>query len=208
MNALLHLAELVAEERAMLRRNWGWFVALGVALTALGIAALIYVGFTTLAAVLVVGWLFLIGGILEIAHAIARQGWQGFWLDLISGILTGVAGLFILLRPVEGATILTMLLGILFLIGGIFRLGVGIAAKNPYRGWFILQGVVSLALALMILTEWPVSAAWVIGTFVAIDLLITGLRMISFGLAVKNLAPIGGDERAPSPSAPGGLPAV
>ena len=87
-----------------------------------------------------------------------------------------------------------MLLGILFLIGGIFRLGVGIAAKNPYRGWFILQGVVSLLLAIMILTEWPVSAVWVIGTFVAIDLLITGLRMISFGLAVKNLAPSGGDD--------------
>ena len=155
-----------------------------------------------------VGWLFLIGGILEVGHAIVRKGWQGFWLDLISGILTGVAGLFILLRPVEGATILTMLLGILFLIGGIFRLGVGIAVKNPYRGWFILQGAVSLLLGVMILTEWPVSAVWVIGTFVAIDLLITGFRMISFGLAVKNLAPIDGDERTPSPSAPGGIPAV
>ena len=44
MNALFNLAQLVAEERAMLRRNWGWFVALGVVLTILGIVGLLYLG--------------------------------------------------------------------------------------------------------------------------------------------------------------------
>jgi uncharacterized membrane protein HdeD (DUF308 family) len=201
MNSLFNLAQLVAEERAMLRRNWGWFVALGVVLTVMGIAGLVFVGALTLVAVIFVGWMFLVGGVLEIAHAIIRKGWQGFWLDLISGVLTTLAGLFILLRPVEGATILTMLLGILFLVGGIFRIGVGVATRNPYSGWFVLQGVVSLILGLMIVAQWPFSALWVIGTLVAIDLLLSGLRLVSFGLEVKKFAPIGSEEeRRPSPA--------
>ena len=208
MNALFNLAQLVAEERAMLRRNWGWFVALGVVLTLMGIAGLVYSLAFTLGVVIFIGWMFLVGGVLEVAHAIFRKGWQGFWLDLLSGVLTTVAGVFILLHPVAGASILTVLLGIVFLIGGIFRVGVGVAMNNPYRGWFILQGVIEIVLGGLILAQWPVSAVWVIGTFVAIDLLISGLRLVSFGLEVRKFAPIGGEEErrtgptpAPSPTA-------
>ena len=99
MNAMLNLAELVANERAMLRQNWGWFVTLGVILAVMGFAGLVFVGLMTLVAVVFIGWMFLIGGILEVGHATMRKGWQGFWLDLLSGLLTGLAGLFILLRP-------------------------------------------------------------------------------------------------------------
>lgn len=200
MNGLLNLAHLVAEERAMLRKNWGWFVALGVIMTIGGIAGLVFAALTTLLTIVFVGWIFLVTGLLEVVHAIARKGWQGFWLDLFSGIITALAGLFILMRPAEGASVITMLLGILFLVGGIFRIGAGIAIKNPYRGWFIFHGIVSVILGLMILGEWPYSASWVIGTLVAIELLIEGLQMISFGLAVKNLPIIGNEERVPTPA--------
>src|SRR5262245_11062540 len=118
MNALFNLAQLVSEERAMLRRNWGWFVALGVVLTLLGVAGLVYSLAFTLGVVIFIGWMFLVGGVLEVTHAIFRKGWQGFWLDLLSGVLTTVAGVFLLLRPLEGASVLTMLLGIVFLVGG------------------------------------------------------------------------------------------
>jgi uncharacterized membrane protein HdeD (DUF308 family) len=208
MKSLFNLAQLAAEERAMLRRNWGWFVALGVVLTVMGLVGLVFAGALSVVTVIFVGWMFLIGGALEVGHAIFRKGWQGFWLDLLSGVLTLVAGLFILLRPIEGLGVLTMLLGILFLIGGIFRLAAGVAMNNPYRGWFILHGVISLVLGGLILSDWPRSALWVIGTFVAIDLLVSGLRLVSFGLEVKKFAPIGDEEErrtrttpAPSPTA-------
>jgi uncharacterized membrane protein HdeD (DUF308 family) len=200
MNALFNLAQLVAEERAMLRRNWGWFVGLGVVLTVMGLVGLVFAGALSVVTVIFVGWLFLIGGALEVGHAVFRKGWRGFWLDLLSGALTLVAGLFILLRPIEGLGILTMLLGMLFLVGGIFRLGAGVAMNNPYRGWFILHGVISLVLGGLILADWPRSALWVIGTFVAIDLLISGLRLVSFGLEVKKFALIGTEERQPAPA--------
>ena len=166
-----------------------------------------FVGLATMLSVLFVGWAFLISGTVEAIHAIVRRGWSGFWLDLISGLITGMAGLFIVMHPLTGASILTVVIGAMFLIGGIFRIGAGIGTRNPYAGWFVLHGVVSALLGGMILAEWPDSLLWVIGTLVSIDLLLNGFRLISFGVAAKNLPEIGGDEErtptpVPAPAAP------
>jgi uncharacterized membrane protein HdeD (DUF308 family) len=193
MASLLNLAALVTEERAMLRKNWGWFVGLGVLFVLLGMAGLVFVGVATLVSVLFVGWAFVIAGIAEIANAIFRKGWSGFWLDLIVGIVTVMAGLFIVVQPLVGAKVLTMFIGVMFLIGGIFRLAAGIAMKNPYAGWFLVHGFVSVILAILIIAEWPYSSLWVIGTLVSIELLFDGFRLLSFGSAVKNLPDVGGD---------------
>jgi uncharacterized membrane protein HdeD (DUF308 family) len=153
--------------------------------------------------VLFVGWFFLISGTVGVVHAIIRKGWSGFWLDLVSGVITALAGLFIVLHPLAGASVLTIIIGLLFLVGGIFRLGAGVAMRNPYAGWFLLQGVVSAVLGILILAEWPNSLVWVIGTLVGIDLLIDGIRLISFGLAARHLPEIGGDdERTPRAATP------
>lgn len=189
MNGMLNLGVLVDHERAMLRGNWGWFVGLGAVLAVMGAAALIFVGATTLIATVFVGWLFLIGGLLEVVNAILRKGWKGVWLDLISGAITGLVGLFIVMHPLKGASVLTIVIGVLFLIGGIFRIAAGAALKCPYSGWFVVHGFISSLLGIMILAQWPESLVWVIGTLVGIDLLVDGMRLISFGLAVKRLAP-------------------
>ncbi len=187
IDPMLNLGVLLADELAMLRRNWGWYFALGLLFTVLGVAGLAYAGLATLLSVLFVGWAFLIAGSAEVIHAIIRKGWSGFWLDLLSGLITTLAGLFILLRPEQGASVLTMVIGVVFLVGGILRVIAGIAVKNPYRGWFIFHGIISTILGVMIVSEWPYSSVWVIGTLVAIDLLFEGFRLMSFSLAVRKL---------------------
>lgn len=189
MNMLLNLSRLDAEEREMLRRGWGTFVAVGVLFALLGIAGLVYAGLATLVTVIFVGWFFATAGLLGVLHAILRKGWSGFVLDLLAGLVTAIAGIFIILHPDKGASVLTAVIGVMFLVGGIFRLGAGVAMKNPYAGWFVFHGIISLLLGLMILSEWPYAAVWVIGTLVSIDLLMDGLRLISFGFAVKSGVP-------------------
>ncbi len=199
MNALLNLSALVAGERDMLRRNWGWFVALGVLFVLAGVAGLAYAGLTTLVTVVFVGWCFLISGAVEVVHAVVRKGWSGFLFDLLSGLVTAVAGLFILLHPAQGASVLTVVVGAVFLAGGVLRLVAGLGMRNPYAGWFVLHGVVSALLGVMVLAEWPYSSLWVIGTLVAIDLLFEGFRLVSLGLAARNLPPAGYGEYTPTP---------
>jgi uncharacterized membrane protein HdeD (DUF308 family) len=202
MNPLLNVARIVADEREMLRKSWGWFVALGLLFAALGVAGLVNAFTATVVTVLFVGWCFVIGGFAEAAHAVFRRGWSGFWLDLITGLFTGVAGVLIVQHPLAGASVLTVVIGVLFLVGGLFRIFAGVATRCPYPGWFVLHGIVSALLGGMILSDWPETSVWVIGTLVAVDLLIDGLRLVSFGFAVKNLPTVGGaEERATPPVA-------
>jgi uncharacterized membrane protein HdeD (DUF308 family) len=199
MSAAQNLTTLVADDLRMLRRNWGWFVALGAVSVALGVVGLVFVGLLTLVSVVFIGWLFLIGGVLEVVHAIARKGWSGFWLDLVSGLLTAAVGVLIVLRPGEAAAVLTILIGVLFLVAGVFRLAAGLVGRTPYGGWLVLHGVVDVLLGGLILSGWPVSAVWVIGTLVAIDLIVNGIRLISLGLTA---------HRLPEPGLSPGTPAA
>jgi uncharacterized membrane protein HdeD (DUF308 family) len=199
MIGMMNLGGIVAAERDELRKAWGWLVTLGVLFLILGLAALVFVGLTTLMTVLFVGWVFLIAGVAEAVHAIVRRGWSGFWVDLLSGVVTAVAGLLIVLHPGTGASVLTMFVAVVFLVGGLLRLGIGLGARTPYGGWFVLHGIVSAVLGVLILAEWPESAIWVIGTLVAIDLIVSGVRMISFGLAVRRFTSAT-DDRTPTPA--------
>jgi uncharacterized membrane protein HdeD (DUF308 family) len=187
MTGMLNLPMLVDDEREKLRRGWGGFVLLGCLLVALGFVGLVFAWLLTYISVLFIGWAFIIGGAAEVIHAIIRKGWSGFLIDFISGIITTVVGVLILSCPTTTASVLTLVIGVVFLIGGIFRIAAGIALKSPYAGWFVLFGFISVMLGLMIIGEWPVSTLWVIGTLVAIDLLVDGARLLAFGLAIRRL---------------------
>jgi len=47
----------------------------------------------------------------------------------------------------------------------------------------LTNGIVSLLLAIMIYRHWPVSAAWLPGVLVGINLLFTGITMLAIGSA-------------------------
>jgi len=63
-----------------------------------------------------------------------------------------------------------------------------LAGRNPYGAWTLLHGLIGVLLGVLILAGWPESAAWVIGTLVAVDLLVNGIRLIAMGLAARELA--------------------
>ena len=60
--------------------------------------------------------------------------------------------------------------------------------NNYPWGWTVAGGVASLILAFMIYAQWPVSGLWVIGMFVAIELLMQGSSMIAIALEARAVA--------------------
>ncbi|HZI31880.1 MAG TPA: DUF308 domain-containing protein, partial [Candidatus Binatia bacterium] len=76
-----------------LHRSWGWFLALGVSLIALGTVALAVMPAATVAVVLILGWLMVISGMLEVVHGFQVRTWGGIFLHLIGGVLGIVVGL-------------------------------------------------------------------------------------------------------------------
>lgn len=170
-----------------LRQRWGWFLALGVLLLILGLVALGSSVFMTLATMVLVGWLLIVGGVVEAAHACSCKGWGGFFVDLLTGLLYVVVGFMVVANPGATALALTLLIAMFLVFGGIFRIAVAVVVRFQNWIWLLLHGVVNLLLGIAIWRQWPLSGLWVIGLFVGIDMVLNGWTLVMLGLAAKNL---------------------
>ncbi len=167
--------------------SWGWFVALGVALIALGGACIAYNATATEATVLVFGWLLLIGGVFALIQAFRTRTRSGFFLYLLSALLRGFTGYLLIRYPVAGELSLTLVLASFFLVGGIFRaVGAG-TLQFPQWGWAMFSGLVSVALGVMLLMQLPTSSLWFIGLAIGIDFIFDGAWMIALGAALRRV---------------------
>jgi uncharacterized membrane protein HdeD (DUF308 family) len=138
-----------------------------------------------------VGVALVFGGLFQAMHAFKVSQWSGFLLELLLAILYGVVGLVMVTHPEAGAMSLTLLIGAFFLVTGLFRIFTGTMLHPPGRAWLLLSGVVTLLLGLLIWMEWPTSGLWIIGTFVAIDMIFSGTWLIMFAVNARSLPPSG-----------------
>jgi uncharacterized membrane protein HdeD (DUF308 family) len=172
---------------AALRGNWAWLILLGIVLLCLGAVALGSVFVASLATALVIGLLLLIGGFAEIIGAFWSRAWSGFFLHLLSGVLSGVVGMLFLRAPLRGLLALTLLVACLLLVGGIFKIVAALSIRFAAWGWPLVSGIVDVTLGVMIWQEWPASALWVIGLYVGISLMFRGFNWIALGLLLRSL---------------------
>lgn len=166
---------------------WGWFLAFGIALLALGIAAVARAVTATIVTMVFFGWLLLIASGIEIVQAVMVGHWAGFFHHLLAAILFGVVGFLLLTKPVISAETLTIFMAMFFLIGGLFQLVASIALALPGWGWQVLDGIISIILGALVLSQWPVSGLWVIGLFLGIDLIFYGLAWIALALGLRSM---------------------
>jgi uncharacterized membrane protein HdeD (DUF308 family) len=174
---------LIGQEH--LRDRWAWFLALGVLLIVLGVAAVGYSVAATIVSVELFGGLLMLGGLFQTVHAFMSKRWGGFFIDLLTGILYGVVGVMIVANPGASALALTLAIALFLIVGGIFRIVVAIGIRFQHAGWLLLSGVINLILGILIWQQWPVSGLWVIGLFVGIDMLFNGWSLVMLGLAAK-----------------------
>ena len=173
------------------RQHWRWVLASGIAFIGLGSMAFAYSVLVTLASVFVLGWALVFGGLFQAMHAFKVSQWSGFLLELLLAILYGVVGLVMVTHPEAGAMSLTLLIGAFFLVGGLFRIFAGTMLHPPGRAWLLVSGAVTLLLDLLIWMEWPASGLWIIGTFVAIDMIFSGSWLIMLAVNARSLPPSG-----------------
>lgn len=164
---------------------WGWFLAFGIGLVLLGIAAVVRSFAATVATMLFFGWLLVAASGLELAQAIMVGHWAGFFHHLLAAILFGVLGFMLVARPLISAEALTMLMAVFFLIGGLFQLIASLAVALPGWGWAAADGIVTIVLGALVLAQWPASGLWVIGLFVGIDLIFYGAAWIALAAGLR-----------------------
>jgi uncharacterized membrane protein HdeD (DUF308 family) len=172
-----------------LTAKWGWFVALGVVLIAAGVFALGDVVAVTLASVIFIGAMLLVGGVIQIVHAFMTRTWGSFLLQLLGGALYVVGGLLIMDEPVQGSLVITLFLVVALVVGGVLRLVIALRHREMAGWWLLLLGgVVSLVVAVLLIVDLPWSGLWVLGTLIAIELIMMGMIWLQFGLRLRRLA--------------------
>jgi len=169
---------------AAVAQNRVWFSILGISLIILGIIAIWFPVFTTIAAKVFLGWLFLIGGIIQIVHAFSTQTWSGFFFDLVIGVLYVLVGLWLAFFPLTGVLTLTVLIAALFIIEGILELGMA-ARTRPHEGWvwMLIAGILAIIVGLILLANLPGSALWALGLLVGVKMIVAGWAYLALALA-------------------------
>jgi len=169
-----------------LREIWVFLVGMGCALMFLGIFAIGSSFIATMATIVVFGILMLLGALFQVITAFWGRSWRGFFLHLLSGVLYLLVGVFMIDHPVEAALGVTLLVALGLLASGIVRMVMSVIERFDGWGWMLLSGIVSFALGAAIWRQWPLSGSWVIGLFVGIEMLSSGLSWVMLGLAVRS----------------------
>ncbi|HDN69512.1 MAG TPA: HdeD family acid-resistance protein, partial [Gammaproteobacteria bacterium] len=132
--------------------------------------------------------LVLIGGGVQLVDAFHHRGWQLFG-KLLVALLYFFVGATMLTDPLLASATLTLLIAWALLFIGFMRIIAAFQMKGmPGWVWTLIGGIAAIVLGIMIMNRWPVSGLWVIGMFVAIELIFNGWGMIMAALAVRNLA--------------------
>ena len=170
-----------------LREHWKWFLALGITLIILGFIAVGSSVLVTVASVIFLGSLLLIGGIVQTAYTFTIRKWSGFFLSLLSGILYAVVGFFMIMHPTASALSLTLLIAAFYIVGGIFRIISSAYMRFEHWGWALFSGAIKFLLGVLIWLGWPQTGFWVIGLFIGIDLIFYGWFWVLLSLTARSM---------------------
>jgi uncharacterized membrane protein HdeD (DUF308 family) len=188
-------AMVPAEVLGDLIHNWGWLLAQGILLVVLGTIGLGMTFWLTLGTVLIFGVFLVIGGGVQLFQAFKCRGWQSILWHVIIGILYILAGVIIFGNPLMASTMLTLFLGGVLIGVGIVRIVMALQHRGLKNWvWPLIGGIAAIILGLMILAQWPVSGFWVIGLFVAIEMIFSGWSYIIIALGARQM----GKQHAPA----------
>jgi len=180
--------DIDAMQRAItrsVREHWVLFLIEGIVLIVLGVLAVIVPVVATIAVAILIGWLFLISGVVGLIATFGARHAPGFGWSLLSAILGIAAGAVLLAWPVSGALSLTLLLIVFFLLEGVASIMYSLEHKRELSGrwsWMLTSGIIDLVLAAIILAELPGTAAWALGLLVGINMLFGGSAMVAMAL--------------------------
>jgi uncharacterized membrane protein HdeD (DUF308 family) len=182
-------ADLAASFKKSISDHWRLFLAEGIVLVVLGVAAIVIPPIAGLATTIIIGWLFLIGGAVGLVATSGAHQAPGFGWSLFSAIAALLAGIVLLWNPWQGLATLTYVLIAFFIIDGILIIILALQHRRELTGrweWMMIGGVIDLVLALIIISGLPGTLAWALGLLVGIDLVWGGLSLIAMALAARD----------------------
>ena len=165
-------------------------ILFGVMLVILGMLAVMAPVFSGITVTLMIGSFLLLAGGIETFYAFQAPSFKDGALKFLFGGIGILAGIAAFVMPVESLQTLTLILAVLFIIGGVAEIVFALQWKKEEGegwGWLVLSGVLSIGLAVLFFSQWPMSGIWALGVVVGIRLMFHGFLLIRLGSAGKEL---------------------
>jgi uncharacterized membrane protein HdeD (DUF308 family) len=173
----LHAAAelLSAALRETVTRYSLWYLIEGLLLIVAGVLAVAFSAISSVAVVVVLGWLLIASGLVQAISLIGAARVPHFWLQLVSVVLSVLVGLLVLRDPAQALLTISLLLIVYFMIEGISKVVFALTIRPfPNWGWVLASGAVGILLSLVLWASLPVTAIWLIGLLVGIELMSVG----------------------------------
>lgn len=176
----------------ILKNNATWYMITGIALIIVGVLAIISSTTATLFSVTYLGVFLIIRAIVEWIQAYKLYHGKNFLMHAAIGLLFLLAGLFITTYPLSAAAYITIMIAAFFVATGLVQT-ISAATQHVYNtGLFLLCGLLTLALGILIWYGWPTSSLWVIGTLVGIHLITSGTIWVMVARQAQKIGKIEG----------------
>ena len=118
----------------------GWYIAAAVLFIILGMFAIIEPGVAGLGVTLLVGWLLVFGAVMHFVAAFKGGGAKQVLFQVLIGILYLIGGIYFLTHTIMGVATLTLLLAGIILAEGVLELIAYFRRrKEGASGWMLLK---------------------------------------------------------------------
>ncbi len=172
-----------------------WMMATGIVMILAGAGAIIFPMISSFGVVICIAILLIIAGVTQIIHAFSYPKWGRFLLVSLVGVVWLLAGLALFARPVEGIFVLTLVVAAAFLAEGILKT-IFAFRMRPSRGWgwLLFNGIVAMAVGLLLWSQLPSSALWALGLLAGINIMISGWTLVMLASTVRKFMQLSAEK--------------
>lgn len=174
--------------RGDIRQSTTWSIVLSVLMMVTGVVAIFMSPIAGLAVTVMFGWLLTFTGALHLGLAWRGGGAATVAGEIVLAVLYAAIGVYVLARPVAGLASLTLAVAACLFAKGMLE-GILAFKLRPIEGsgWLMVNGLLTVALAVMIASTWPASVGWTVGVLVGVAMFSSGLARLMLSVAVRRI---------------------
>ena len=155
-----------------------------------GMLAVLWPGLTLLVLVGLFAAYALLGGFVSIATAFQiRRAERRWWLPLLLGVVSVVAGMYALLAPAVTALVLVLLMAANAILTGVLDIAMAVRMRRALRGhWLLLLGgALSILFGLLVIAA-PTAGALAMVWLISFYAILTGVLLFGLGWRTRRAA--------------------
>ena len=165
---------------------WVKWLIIGILSVLFGIFVLANPIAASVAVTLVAGWLFLIGGGIQVWAGFGAEETSSKFMGIGLGVLMILLGISLVFQPLQGLISLATLATIFIALNGITRLITAWRMRSTPLFWpMLISGAVSILLAGYILANFFDVAPQLLGILLGVELLFNGAGLIALAFFLR-----------------------